>query len=49
MPGSTKEQVQESLENLRRNIASTQDPKRRRQYQAILDRLLRRYGHLGVS
>lgn len=54
MPGSTstnmstKEQVQESLDNLRRNIANTQDPRRKRQYGAMRDRLLRRYGHLGV-
>lgn len=54
MPGNTsttmntREEVQDSLDNLRRNIEKSTDPKTVRQYKALAALLLRRYGHLGV-
>ncbi len=54
MPGhastkmSTRDEVQESLNNLRENIEKSKDPKAIRGYRALINQLLRRYGHLGV-
>jgi hypothetical protein len=54
MPGSTKisqstrAEVQESLDNLRRNIGESADRAQIKRYRAMITLLLRRYGHLGV-
>lgn len=41
-------QVQESLDNLRRDIRNSKDPVQQRQYHKMITLLLRRYGHLKV-
>lgn len=54
MPGSTRpsqstrEAVEESLANLRRNIGESTNLKDIRRYRKAVDQLLNRYRHLGV-